>query len=290
MSTITRTTPVTTTFVLPAQTTPFSYPYNGDPNQNPCKPSVYCPVAYNQEPYLDAFPCILAFTLDANHLDKKDMCYPPSYFTLFSESYHGQHSQVADITTAAYPGTACPADWTTAYILSHTDTSSFESSTLVNRQAMCCQPGFTFTSYSDKTDSRSLPPERHCVSYLSTATEIWVSWDPPAHDTWYTWKLNVTATTNPASVYHYPLPLALPPIVVVVVTENVAAATATATATDTDAQAGLVNGDITRATFEPGAISLAEERTEIEELLDDSKVKDRDINDRGILKGKHFKT
>ncbi|CAJ2511500.1 Uu.00g071250.m01.CDS01 [Anthostomella pinea] len=223
---------------LPPQTTPFVPPPG-------CELSVYC-YAYYHLAYVQATStskhALSGEECQAIHKFKESKteyighntaCFPDGYASLFPDqsgepvSGMGDATNDAALATAAYEGTACIADWTAACTTAVTQQGQAYS------QAWCCPPGgWACTSrlgYPGETVE-----ERLCISTLTEATDIFMSWDPPYTDETrsqhFTWTAAITS--EPAqfglSVYHrvFPLQLTLAPTVK-------ASSTATPTTTTT---------------------------------------------------------
>ncbi|KAI0181003.1 hypothetical protein GGR52DRAFT_583427 [Hypoxylon sp. FL1284] len=128
-------------------------------------------------------------------------------------------------STAAFPGDACLAGWTTA--CTTTVTAGASPLLALYPQAWCCPPGgwACATATADgaaqqrlcrslvlfsSSASSSSSTGREKEETMTTSTDIWMSWDPPL----YTWRAPVTAAleTDPAqaaTVFRKVFPLAL---------------------------------------------------------------------------------
>ncbi|ETS81437.1 hypothetical protein PFICI_06439 [Pestalotiopsis fici W106-1] len=209
--------PSSTSLYLPAQTTPFSYDGPG------CTPSVYCAdlttVVYPQTSYqfgvslcfgVNAVESVVALSTGV-YMAYNNFCMPENYYELFGDQrkqavYDWPHATSEGArSTLAYPGTACPNQWSAAC------TTTLTHEGLQYPQAWCCPPGdWQCTSGVGPMDATA-GPQRLCVSAVSEPTEVWMSFDPATTlsngQEAATWHVPVSG--NGALVYHKVFPLSL---------------------------------------------------------------------------------
>lgn len=189
---------------LPSQITPFTPPSDAD-----CTISVYCPfmtywIYTSGEHMLSSMECQAVNVLEdygAGAIGYNTDCLPEGYYTIFADNLYVEISSPTDLSTMAYPGTACVSGWTTACTTTVTDSDASYP------QAWCCPPG----SWQCAADSA-----RHCTSVMTESTNIWMTWDPPftglgISEEYYTWTAGVTSEPSEyaATVYHRVFPLQL---------------------------------------------------------------------------------
>ncbi|KAI1761036.1 hypothetical protein GGR53DRAFT_46963 [Hypoxylon sp. FL1150] len=238
----------TLTYVLPAQTTPFSPArQSGDKGTGvpaQCSISVYCRgLTYSAlssrtasgDPHpLEGQQCAgVQGTSSATDgtgyhaVGFEDACWPTNYFALFDDEWNEladapRTSRNTAASTAAFPGGNCLAGWTTA--CTTTVTAGASPLLAYYPQAWCCPPG-AWSCASATADDDHLAPQRLCRSLVlePAQTEIWMSWNPPfqistrhgSTDDWqdaHTWKAQVPGETDSAraaTVFRKVFPLAL---------------------------------------------------------------------------------
>ncbi|KAI0133910.1 hypothetical protein BJ170DRAFT_178748 [Xylariales sp. AK1849] len=209
---------------LPPQTTPFSYIAPGDP----CHQSVYCPwvtqaiytylTASSSHP-MQSQACFAVHTIlwtGAPRPGYESHCFPEGYFNLFPSqtdqlNIYATPGNEGGHSTLAYPGTDCPWLWTAACTTTITHQDSLFP------QLWCCPPG-GWTCATAIGPSDKAAPQRLCKSLMTEATEVWMSWDPPAFSEStntaverYTWPAPIVAEApeNAANVFHMVLPLSM---------------------------------------------------------------------------------
>ncbi|KAI6092766.1 hypothetical protein F4821DRAFT_223237 [Hypoxylon rubiginosum] len=191
----------TSTLGLPPQITPFTPPPTVD-----CKQSVYCPfLSYLEVDISSDFlnqRCVAVNKLGKGDIGFEWDCFPKGYETLFYEYLYQYFDQGTreppSRSTIAYPGTACPSDWTTAC----TSVVTFGGDTYP--QAWCC-PSSSWQC--------AITSGRYCTSVMTESTDIWMTWDPPFTDPTlgdlYTWTAAIESRPSESAptVYRRVFPL-----------------------------------------------------------------------------------
>ncbi|KAH8844006.1 hypothetical protein MCOR27_003198 [Pyricularia oryzae] len=138
---------VTKTFNLEPQITPWKAPES-------CSASIFCSMKGSEVgPRRECWDYDIINSSARQYID--EACHPAGYKDIF---YQG--SAYEDLTSLAFPGTACPQGWHKAC------TSTLASGLATQTQEMCCPDGYDGCTMDGGA--------RNCYRRLKTATAMWV--------------------------------------------------------------------------------------------------------------------